>query len=140
VTTTPEATAKTAVQQAYEDIKAAFPDFTASATPDGQGGLWVELTGVRLGAPYAQTETFLAFLLPFNLPGGDIYPMFMRPDLSRLDGSPLGDGFARTQLQRTAEDQPRDVTQISRRTRGNNYALQTAPQKVTKVLDWVMIR
>ena len=111
-----------------------------SAAPDGQGGLWVELAGVPLGAPYAQTETFLAFLLPFNLPGGDIYPMFMRPDLNRLDGAPLGDGFARTQLQRTVQDQPRDVMQFSRRTRGNNYALQTAPQKVMKVLAWVMTR
>lgn len=140
MTTTPEVTAKTAVRQAYDAIRAAFPDLAASAVPDGQGGLWVELSGVPLGAPYAQAETFLAFLLPFNLPGGDIYPMFMRPDLSRLDGAPLGDGFASTQLQRTAEDQPRDVMQISRRTRGNNYALQTAPQKVMKVLDWVMTR
>lgn len=131
---------KAAVHEAYEAIKDALPEYDATASPDGQGGLWVEMTGVPLGPPYAQTDTFLAFLLPFNLPGGDIYPMFMRPDLARADGAQLGEGFAATQFQRTPNDRPRPVTQISRRTRGGNFVLQTAPQKVMKVLDWVMTR
>lgn len=140
MTTTPELTAKSAVIEAYEAIVAAFPEYPATAYPDGQGGLWVELSGVALGETYAQAETFVAFLLPFNLPGSDIYPMFMRPDLSRRDHAALGAGFAPTNLQRTPSDPPRSVMQISRRTRGDKFLLQTAPQKVMKVLDWVKNR
>ena len=106
---------------------------------DGQGGLWVELDHVPLGEPYGQTDTFLVFLLPFTLPGSDVYPMFVRPDLSRNDGRPLGDGFQVTQLSWPGEPEPRPVVQVSRRTRGS-YAAQTASQKVAKVLDWVRTR
>lgn len=139
VTTTPDAAAKTAVLQAIEVIKDAFPDLPDRTCSDGQGGLWVELTGVPLGPPYVQDDTFLVFLLPFTLPGSDIYPMFVRPDLTRLDGAPLGEGFAVTELSWPAEQVPRPVVQVSRRTRGS-FVLQTASQKISKVLDWVMAR
>lgn len=139
VTTTPDAAAKTAVWRSLEVIQDAFPDWNVHTCPDGQGGLWVELTGVPLGPPYVQDDTFLVFLLPFTLPGSDIYPMFVRPDLNRLDGAPLGEGFAVTQLSWPAEQVPRPVVQVSRRTRGS-FAQQSASQKVSKVLDWVMAR
>lgn len=139
VTTTPDAAAKSAVLRALEVIQDAFPDWSVRTCPDGQGGLWVELTEVPLGPPYVQDDTFVVFLLPFTLPGSDIYPMFVRPDLSRLDRAPLGEGFAVTELSWPAEQVPRPVVQVSRRTRGS-FAQQTASQKVSKVLDWVMAR
>lgn len=139
MTTTLEAPVKTAVTRALKAIQEAFPDWPVGTWPDGQGGLWVEMTGVPLGPPYSQDETFLVYLLPFTLPGSDIYPMFVRPDLARLDGGPLGEGFAVTELSWPAERVPRPVVQLSRRTRGS-FAQQTAPQKVSKVLDWVMAR
>jgi hypothetical protein len=139
VTTTPDAAAKTAVLRALEVLRGAFPDWSVHAYPDGQGGLWVEMTGVPLGQPYVQEDTFLVFLLPFTLPGSDIYPMFVRPDLNRIDGAPLGDGFAVTELSWPAEQVPRPVVQVSRRTRGS-FAQQTSSQKVSKVLDWMMAR
>ena len=139
MTTTPDAAAKTAVLRAIEVIQDAFPDWTVHTCPDGQGGLWVELTGVPLGPPYVQVKTYLVFLLPFTLPGSDIYPMFVRPDLNRIDGAPLGEGFAVTELSWPAGLAPRPVVQVSRRTRGS-FAQQTASQKVSKVLDWVMAR
>lgn len=139
MTTTPDAAAKSAVLRALEVIHAAFPDWSVRTYPDGQGGLWVEQPEVPLGPPYVQDDTFVVFLLPFTLPGSDIYPMFVRPDLSRLDGAPLGEGFAVTELSWPAENEPRPVVQVSRRTRGS-FAQQTASQKVSKVLDWVMTR
>ena len=125
--------------RALEVIKDAFPDWAVRTYPDGQGGLWVELTDVPLGPPYVQDDTFMAFLLPFTLPGSDIYPMFVRPDLTRLDGAPMGEGFAVTELSWPAEQVPRPVVQVSRRTRGS-FVLQTASQKISKVLDWVVDR
>ncbi len=103
---------------------------------DGQGGAWVEFKDLPLGPPYTQELTFMVCLLPFNLPGSDIYPMFVRPDLTRLDGQPLGQAFQVTQLAWPGESAPRPVVQVSRRTRGA-FAAQTAAQKVCKVLDWM---
>src|SRR5687768_11603623 len=100
--------------------------------PDGQGGAWVEFTNMPLGPPYAQDATFVVVLLPFNLPGSDIYPMFVRDDLSRLDGQPPGQSFQVTQLAWPGDPEPRPVVQVSRRTRGS-FAAQTAAQKVSKV-------
>lgn len=139
VTTIPDAAAKTAVLQALDVIRDAFPAWPVHTCPDGQGGLWVELTEIPLGPPYVQKDTFLVFLLPFTLPSSDIYPMFVRPDLVRLDGNPLGEGFVVTELAWPAEQVARPVVQVSRRTRGS-FAQQTASQKVSKVLDWVMAR
>ena len=130
---------KESVKDALEDVRAAFPDWDAGTVPDGQGGLWVELTGVTLGSPYIQSDTFLVFLLAFTLPASDVYPMFVRSDLTRVDSAPLGDGFQSTQLSWPGEPAPREVIQISRRTRGS-FAAQTASQKVAKVLDWVRTR
>lgn len=119
---------------------AAFPGTDVRLSADGQGGLWVELVDVALGGPYTQESSFVAFLLPFNLPGADVYPIFLRPDLARPDGAALGDGFAATELQWPADPQPRRVMQVSRRTRAGRFTAQTAAQKVVKVLDWVVNR
>jgi hypothetical protein len=138
VTTTPEvgALVKASVKAALESLESAFPALPMRIVPDGQGGAWVELTDVPLGPPFAQESTFLVFLLPFNLPGSDIYPMFARADLTRLDGQPLGPAFQVTQLTWPGEAGARPVVQVSRRTRGA-FASQTASQKVLKVLEWM---
>ena len=141
MTTTPEVTTKSAVREALATLEIAYPGVQISTTPDGQGGLWVEFAEIPLGATYIQKSTFLVFNLPFNLPGGDIYPLFVREDLARVDGSPLGEGFASVQLQwPPCSSTQRQATQLSRRTRGNAFTAQTAAQKVAKVLHWLETR
>jgi len=120
-------------------IRAAYPSTTIETVPDGQGGVWVEMKDVALGAPYVQADSYLIFLLPFSLPGSDIYPMFLRHDLVRLDQAPLGEGFQGTELAWPGEAIARPVVQVSRRTRGS-FASQTAPMKIAKVLEWVRTR
>lgn len=136
VTTTPDSTVKPNVAQALALLTTTFDDWELVTVPDGQGGLWVETPCVTLGAPYIQATTFLVFLLPFGLPGVDIYPMFVRHDLARIDGQPLGQAFQQTSLAWPGEPTPRPVVQVSRLTKGN-LAAQTAAQKVTKVLGWM---
>jgi hypothetical protein len=127
---------KSAVSAALESLAEAFDDVERRVVPDGQGGAWVELLDVPLGTPYVQTSTFAVFLLPFNLPGSDIYPLFVRADLSRIDGQQLAQAFQVTQLTWPGETTTRPVVQVSRRTRGS-FAAQTAAQKVAKVLNWM---
>jgi hypothetical protein len=108
---------KGAVRDAFVSIVATFPGVTIRSYPDGQGGLWVELVAVSLtDGPYVQDSTFMVFLLPFNLPGADVYPVFVREEL------------------------PRPVLQLSRRTRAGKFTAQTPAQKVVKVLDWLATR
>lgn len=141
MTTTPKVTIKSSVREALATLQVAYPHVAISTTADGQGGLWVEFAQVPLGSAYAQDSTFLVFNLPFNLPGGDIYPMFVREDLARADDRPLGDGFARVPLQwPPGSPTQRQATQLSRRTRGGAFAAQTAAQKVAKVLHWLETR
>jgi hypothetical protein len=138
VTTTPEVAAqlKASVRLAVDSLNCVFGSLPTRVVPDGQGGAWVELSDVALGPPFAQETSFLVFLLPFNLPGSDIYPMFVRSDLSRVDGNPLGAAFQSTQLAWPGDPAARPVVQVSRRTRGA-FASQTAAQKVCKVLEWM---
>ena len=124
------------VQTAVDQLRAAYPSISLRIVPDTQGGAWVEMIDVPFGSPYAQATSFVIFLLPFNLPGSDIYPFFIRPDFTRTDGAPLGPAFQSSQLAWPGDSTARPVTQVSRRTRGA-FAAQTAPHKVAKVLDWL---
>jgi hypothetical protein len=139
VTITPEQrfVLKSAVERALEDLKKAYGEDRVLLFPDGQGGAWAEIREVELGPTYVQETTFAVFLLPFNLPSADIYPMFVRDDLARRDGAPLGVGLQRTSLSWSGQPTQRSVIQISRRTRGGAFTSQTAVQKVEKVLEWL---
>ncbi len=108
--------------------------------PDDQGGAWIEIADVELGDPYAQDTTFVICLLPFTLPVADVYPLFVRHDLTRYDGNGLGDAFGATEVNWPGDPQPRPATQVSRRTRRGEFTLQTPLQKIEKVLDWVRTR
>jgi hypothetical protein len=136
--TIPEsAMTKEAVKTASAEIVEVFGEDHVRMVPDGQGGLWLEISEVSLGDPYAQEISFVICLLPFNLPAADVYPLFLRSDLNRSDGRILGEGFCPTAVAWPGDAQPRQVVQVSRRTRGNEFTLQTPRQKIEKVLDWV---
>jgi len=130
---------KQAVATGIAEITAAYGTERVKVIPDGQGGAWVEISGLDPGPIYQQAETFLVCLLPFTLPAADIYPLFVRGDLSRRDRQPLGPGFGVTQLQWPGDPQPRPVAQVSRRTQGD-FTAQTPLQKIEKVLAWLRSR
>jgi hypothetical protein len=141
VTTTPDlADVKEAVKSALADIVSAYGEDRVRVVPDGQGGAWIEIAEVELGDHYAQDTTFVICLLPFNLPGADVYPLFVRNDLTRRDGKGLGEGFGTTSVNWPGDAETRPVVQVSRRTRGNAFVLQTPRQKIDKVFDWVRSR
>lgn len=127
------------IERAAAEIESSFGPDKVRLVPDDQGGTWVEITGLDPGEPYDQVDTFLICLLPFNLPGADVYPMFVRADLTRTDKRALGEGFQSTQLKWAGDPEPRPVVQISRRTKGD-FAVQTPLQKIDKVLAWLRSR
>lgn len=131
---------KGAVQAGLTEITDAYGAEKVRAVPDGQGGAWIEIAEVALRDRYMQDSTFIICLLPFNLPGADVYPLFMRSDLTVRDGNGLGEGFAIANVSWPGDSQPRPAVQVSRRTRRSEFTLQTPLQKIEKVLDWVRTR
>jgi|SRR5580658_6971599 hypothetical protein len=126
---------KPAVLKAIEEIRSSFPDCQVEVFPDGSGGAFVVVRGIPLGAPYAQADTWLGFQITFQYPYADVYPHFTRPDLTRIDKKPLGEGFGIS-----AQFRGQPAIQISRRSNKLNPATDTASLKLHKVLQWLKTR
>lgn len=124
---------KPAVAEAICELKAQFGTARVAVTELGDGGARVVIDAVELGPPYAQADTWVGFTLTPLYPYADVYPHFVRPDLSRLDGKPLerpihiGNNFY-----------GRPAVMVSRRTRATGPANpNTALLKLLKVLSWL---
>ena len=83
---------------------------------------------------YCQSETWIGFHITHTYPYADVYPHFVRTDLSRRDGRPLGNGTSLTTFQ------GRSAIQLSRRSNRHNPATDTAVLKLQKVLRWLNSR
>ncbi|OEJ61084.1 hypothetical protein BGM19_26790 [Streptomyces agglomeratus] len=122
------------VTRAIDEVRAAFPDAEINVREEPDGGAVVFLESVDPGAQYQQRETWIGFRITFQYPYSDVYPHFVRGDLSRLDGAVLGEGMTVT----TFEERP--AVQISRRSNRLNPATDTAVIKLHKVLTWLRSR
>jgi hypothetical protein len=123
-----------AVTQAVEELKEAYGGSTVTVNDDGSGGAFIVVEPVDPGPPYIQRETWIGFQITFQYPYSDVYPLFVRDDLARTDGAPLGEGFG------VASFRDRPATQLSRRSNQLNPAIDTAALKVAKVLEWLWTR
>jgi len=122
---------KTAVQRAITELRATFPDANVTVVEDNDGGAYVTMDPVPLMGPYTQTETWVGFHIGFQYPASDVYPHFVRADLTRRDGAALGSGLS------TASFQSKSAIQVSRRSNRLDPAVQTAAHKLLKVLTWM---
>ena len=125
---------KTAVEEAIEDLHKAFPKATVRPTEDGQGGAHIVIEPVSLDSKvFVQRETWVGFDLSFQLPYADVYPIHVRPDLSRCDGKEIkGDG-----LHPNHNFQGRSSLMLSRRSNNRDPAQDKPRLKVLKVLEWL---
>lgn len=121
------------VAEAIEEIRETFDETAVTVHGDGSGGAWVVIDAVPLGPIYTQDDSWIAFLITFAYPDADVYPHFVRPDLSRADGAALGAGFSQTTWGLTGKP----GMQLSRRSNRLNPAVDTAATKVLKVLKWL---
>lgn len=119
------------VRQAMDEIAAAFPDAAIDAEADGEGGAYVSVRDVALAPIYRQRETWIGFHITYMYPSADVYPHFVREDLCRADGNPLGGGMSPQHFR------SRPAIQLSRRSNRLNPATDTAALKLQKVLLWL---
>lgn len=123
------------IKSAVEEIRAAFPKAKVNLYSDGHGGAAMLIEPVPLAPSiYQQPDTWVGFQIGKLYPHGDIYPHYVRGDLSHVNGKPfqaekgfhLGDCF-----------QGRAAVKLSRRSRHWNPARDTALIKLQKVLQWL---
>ena len=134
------------VEAAIEEIARTCPHSRMLVAQDLAGGACVILEGVRLGPPYAQNETWIGFHITDACPYADVYPHFVRSDLTRLDGAPLGAGMSSNHTWPNpstvveAQTMPaRAAIQISRRAnRRDASGIETPALKLMKVLRWLL--
>jgi len=116
---------------AVEDLKKAFPNAIVTiVAEDGNGGAYVLVDGIELGAKFSPAKTWLGAQLPASLPYADVYPLFIGSDVKRADGSALGGPLS------IQNWQGRTAIQVSRRNNRMN-GQQTAVSKFVKVIDFV---
>jgi len=130
MTTTPEL--KEAVQKAIDDLRADFQPTELRIEADAEGGARVMFGPVSLGPQYVQRDSWIGAHIPAQIPYADIYPVFFRGDLTRVDGkaltAPLTNGH-------TFMGVP--AVQASRRSNKRDAAVETVKMKFKKVLVWV---
>ena len=119
------------VEHAVEELRARFPDTEVDAAGTGDGGAIVTIARVDPGPAYAQRETWMRFDISYLYPRADVYPLFVRPDLVRVDEQTHGDGISLHSFRGSP------AVQLSRRSNRLNPKIDTAALKVTKVLEWL---
>ena len=121
-----------AVALAIEQIRSNFPDCSLEVTPDDKGGAWFVLYGVPLGNPFKNETIWMGGDLSAQLPYADLYPIFLSPDLARIDGKPLGEATSQG-----IDFHGRTSVQISRRSNNRDSKRENPAIKLKKVIAWL---
>ena len=122
---------KPEVRLAIDQLRRCFPEAAVDVSDSGDGGAVVTIDPVELGPAYVERDTWIKFAISFQYPYADVYPLFVRPDLTRSDGRGHGPGIALNPFQ----GEP--ATQLSRRSNHLDPRTDTVALKVTKVLKWL---
>jgi hypothetical protein len=139
---TPEVTA------AIDELRVHFVGRTILVGEDAQGGACVIIEDVEFGPPYTQTTSWVGFHITHGCPYADVYPHFVRGDLIRADGRPLGEAmggshqFPQPKVVVRGALPSRPAVQISRRSnhRETDSTMETPLIKLLKVLKWTRSR
>jgi hypothetical protein len=124
-----------AVAKAIAEIERCLAPATVTVRDDDEGGAWVIVDDVPLGGPWAEPKTWIGFRITYTYPYSDVYPHFVRRDLTRADGTaPMGEAMAH------ATFEGREAIQISRASNKRDPARETAALKLQKVLTWLRSR
>lgn len=122
-----------AIAAAIGDLARSFSDSRTSYIDDRQGGAWVLVEDVDVGPAFTPRTTWVGFVISPLYPRADVYPHFIRPDLTRTDGAPL------TAPLNPGQSMPgfnRPAIMVSRRSNRWDPARDTAALKLHRVLLW----
>ena len=122
---------KPEVQQAVDELRNQFGNDAVVVRPQGDGGVIVKIESIDVGDRYTPRRTWLKFVISFQYPYADIYPLFVGPDLVRTDSHPHGQGITSSSFEGES------ALQLSRRNNHLNPEIDTAARKAIKVIEWL---
>lgn len=136
------------VEKAIEAIREQFGHAQVTTAADRNGGAYVIVEDVPLGAPFAQDDTWIGFHIPSTCPYADVYPHFVRADIVRADNAKLGEGLStghsfpdQAALKTPGSLPARSAVQVSRRSnRRDTAGLEMPLHKLLKVIRWLTSR
>ena len=123
---------KNEVSVAIEELQAQFEGASIASREDGQGGAFVVLEPVNLGARFEPSETWMGFHITAQYPYADIYPVFVGGDIVRVDGRPF-----KAPVTPNHKFEGRTALQVSRRNSSAQTGLQTAKTKILKIINFL---
>lgn len=122
------------VAVAIDELRAAFPSHEVLVAEEPQGGAHVIVDELALGPRFATRTSWIGFTLGFQHPLADVYPHFLRADLSYADGRALQSPFNPGQIM-LGFDRP--AVMLSRRSNRWNPARDSAHLKLIRILDFL---
>lgn len=136
------------VEAAIEEIRHHFKGKAVLVGEDQHGGACVIVEDVPFGTPYKQAGSWVGFHITHSCPYADVYPHFVRGDLSRENDKALGEAmganhqFPQSGVVVKGSMPNRPAVQISRKSNRRDAAstLETPLIKLLKVLQWVLSR
>ena len=120
------------VSAAIEELRRQFSASSLTVREDGQGGAYVLMEPVELGARFRPQATWVGFQIPAQYPYADIYPVFIGGDVARADGAPF-----RAPVTPGHNFEGRGAIQVSRRSAAAQSGSQKVVAKILKVLDFL---
>ncbi len=120
------------VERAIAEIRDGFSGHTVTIQAEEQGGAYVTVEGIDLGAVFNPSISWVGFLITFQYPDADVYPHFIDANVRRRDGNPHLEGVSGP-----VDWRGRSALQLSRRSKRLNPAADTALFKLRKVLQWM---
>ena len=132
---------KAGVEKALTGIRATFAGKAIQVVESPCGGAHVLIESVDLGAPFAQSDTWLGFFLNNACPDADLYPLYVRGDLVRADGAKLEPPLHVNQSwppTNVAGIPVRNAVMVSRRQKNSaSIGRETPVIKLLTILKWM---
>lgn len=123
------------VARAIDELRLGLPQNRVTVLEEPQGGAYVIVDGLDIGPRLAPSTSWIGFAILFQYPLTDVYPHFLRPDLTRADGSaltppPLNPG-------QTMPGFNRPAVMLSRRSNRWDPQRDSALKKLLRILAWL---
>jgi hypothetical protein len=132
-----------AVEEALAELADGAPGEAVQFSEDADGGAFVWIDAVPLGASFSPARSWIAFHITSLYPEADVYPHFISADVVHVAGGPEGatpqglpPAMARGVFVVLGEDGVPAI-QISRSSPRRDSETDSALQKLLRVIAWL---
>jgi len=137
---------KAAVEAAIAELRAGLPDLTVRDLADPDGGAFVIVDDVDIGAGFSPSISWIGFQITWTYPDSDVYPHFIDPGVRYVGGgdAPVehAEGNLPTAMSRGAKMPGFELPaiQVSQRSNRRNADTDTSLCKLLRIIEFLRTR